>query len=103
STAGIEVPVTSRMVAATSMACTYCGRIAPRSGVAGQRTIRGSPMPPSCLVRLQAPEGRVARERPSPRIVAVGSHTPQVVEHRARALDVVREAVEDEVLVERAV
>ncbi len=52
---------------------------------------------------LPAPERRVPRQRPAPGIVAVRLRASQLAEHGARRFHVVRQAVEDEVLVEGAV
>ena len=57
SVAGISTPQTSRIVAATSIACRKWGRIPPGSTMPGADTMSGSAMPPSCVSRFQRRNG----------------------------------------------
>src|SRR5262249_25126957 len=73
-----------------------------RAAVRRRRPAHDEWITDATLVRLPLPAAkrRVPRQRPSPWVVPVCVYAPQPIEHRTRRLDVVRQAVEDEVLVE---
>ena len=91
-------------VGTRSIAWWYWSRISPVAVIAfGQEIMHGSLRAAVELVALPHLERRVERHRPPVRVVVVGLRAAEVVDQREVRLDVVRHAVDELVLVERAV